>query len=155
MMMAAGHIALCIVGLTILTCISGAPTALLWTIIYSPNHRPALRGFVIFAILLMPLHVVQIVSGELLITKHLWTYNSVDEMAAKILRSCILLVSAPTISGFHLFLSFRALRSICECVSCRRFTRPTVLFCLVVTIFLCGAESALSIYGVILADQGP
>ncbi|KAF8335404.1 uncharacterized protein EI90DRAFT_3048242 [Cantharellus anzutake] len=155
MTMTAAHIALCIVGLAILTCVSGTPAALLWTIISSPNHRPALRGYLIFAILFMLLHVVQIVSGELLITKHLWTYNSVNEMAATTLRSCTLLASAPTISGFHLFLSSRALRSICTCFSCRRLTHPVVLFCLVVTIFLCAAESALSIYGVILAEQGP
>ncbi|KAF8344229.1 uncharacterized protein EI90DRAFT_3028860 [Cantharellus anzutake] len=71
------------------------------------------------------------------------------------LQSCVILLSVPTISALHLFLGFRALRSTCSCFSCRRLTHPVVLFCWVFTIFLCAAECALSIYGVILAKQGP
>ncbi|KAF8322323.1 uncharacterized protein EI90DRAFT_3029254 [Cantharellus anzutake] len=122
---------------------------------FSSKHRPSLRGMFILSIILVPLHSMQLVTGILLLFQYISSCNPINEATEKILRSCHHLVSVPIISVFHLFLSFRALRLACECFSCRRIMRPILLFCWVITIFLCAAESALSIYGEILVEQGP
>ncbi|KAF8314391.1 uncharacterized protein EI90DRAFT_3090413 [Cantharellus anzutake] len=134
-MVVALRMTLCIAGFVLVTSIVSASSALLGAMCFSSNHRPALRGMFILAIILVPLHLMQLVTGILLLFQYISSCNSINEVTAKILRSCHHLVSVPIISVFH------SLRLICECFSCRRIMRPILLFCWVITIFLCAAES--------------
>ncbi|KAF8344225.1 uncharacterized protein EI90DRAFT_3028808 [Cantharellus anzutake] len=143
-----------IIGIILLALTFAISVALLWRMVFFSKHTPALYVFIILVAALVPLHLAQVVIGLMIMTQHVGPRNSIHEATIDILRKCHVFLSIPTTSALHLFLGFRSLRLNCKCSRCCRLTRPIVLFCWVVIIFLCVAEPALSVYGEILGKQG-